>query len=459
MVDMDNYYNLKKKILINLVFSGGLLVSVIVNSSFMKFFTDVIGLSPALFGFVFLIFSIWNGINDPIIGYWADQQPYLQGKGKYLPLIRWSIPVIGIPVITLLFTSPGWNSVLIIIFLLVLMVIYEAGQTLLNVSFMAFTVNTFLSTKERTQVTVIGGYLNQIPAFLGGMIPIWFFTGDYSRNQLIGIFTGAIFLGLFLIWIGQKYVREDEDFYRNMEVTRGLKELLSLSKHLFSEKVFVIFILAFFCISAATGAYFTGYIYYMDNVLEVSGLKATIPDLLTGIFQMAFFPVVVWLVKKHGARKTLWRGLLLAAAGHLVLAFPVNYWVVAVTYIVILIGYGFDGAIRNPMTGLIVDHIELRTGKRQPGVVRGVMAMLMIPAASLQPLILSWMLTVSGYVGEVKHQTAEVIQSIRIGVGLVPSIILMIGIFLIILLPLDHKRELEIEAAISRKHSAEIVEA
>jgi GPH family glycoside/pentoside/hexuronide:cation symporter len=454
MADSGSYYNLKKKILVNLVFSGGLLVTVIVNSSFMKFFTDVIGISPGLFGVVFLVFSIWNGINDPIIGYWADQQPYKTGGGKYLPLIRWSIPVIGIPVIALLFTSPGWSNVITVVFLLALMVIYEGGQTLLNVSFMAFTVNTFLSTEERTQVTVIGGYLNQIPAFLGGMIPIWFFTGDYSRQQLIGIFSGAILLGLILIWIGQIFVREDEEFYKHMEVTKGLKELITLSKDMFAEKVFVIFILAFFCISAATGAYFTGYIYYMDNVLEVSGLKATIPDILTGIFQMAFFPVVVWFVKRHGAKKTLWRGLLLAAVGHLVLAFPVNYWVVAITYIVILIGYGFDGAIRNPMTGLIVDHIELETGKRQPGVVRGVMAMLLIPAASLQPLILSWMLTISGYVGESKHQTAEVVQSIRMGVGLVPAIILLIGIVLVSQLPLNHERELEIEQAITRKHGA-----
>lgn len=455
----ENYYNLKKKILINLVFSGGILVSVIVNSSFMKYFTDVIGITPALFGIVYLVFSIWNGINDPIIGYWADKQPYRKGKGKYLPLIRWSIPVIGIPVITLLFASPGWNDVIMVIFLLVFMVIYEAGQTLLNVSFMAFTVNTFLSTDERTQVTVIGGYLNQIPAFLGGMIPIWFFTGDYSRFVLIGIFTAAILLGLVLVVIGQRFVREDENFYQNMEVTHNLKELFSLSKDLFTEKVFVIFILAFFCISAATGAYFTGYIYYMDNVLEVSGLKATIPDLLTGIFQMAFFPVVVLLVKKFGARNTLWRGLLLAAVGHAVLAFPVNYWVVAVTYIVILVGYGFDGAIRNPLTGLIVDHIELNTGKRQPGVVRGVMSMLLIPAASIQPLILSWMLTSAGYIGGSKSQTAEVLQAIRVGVGLVPAIILLVGIVLIARLPLDKKREQEIEAAMYEIHGDSPAEA
>ena len=44
----STYYNLKRKILINLVAGGATLVTVIVFSSFMKFYTDMIGLSPAV---------------------------------------------------------------------------------------------------------------------------------------------------------------------------------------------------------------------------------------------------------------------------------------------------------------------------------------------------------------------------------------------------------------------------
>ena len=76
MADLKEYYNLKRKILINFVSAGSALVTVIVTSSFMKFYTDVVGLSPATYGVIFLIFSIWNGIKDPIIGYWADKRPF-----------------------------------------------------------------------------------------------------------------------------------------------------------------------------------------------------------------------------------------------------------------------------------------------------------------------------------------------------------------------------------------------
>jgi GPH family glycoside/pentoside/hexuronide:cation symporter len=459
MNDIEAYYNLKRKILMNLISAGSALLWVIVSSSFMKFFTDVVGLSPAMYGVVFLIFSIWNGINDPIIGYWADKRPFLTGRGKYRPLIRWSVPIIGFSVIALVFASPGWNEIVTAVYLLILMIIYEGANTLLGVSFMAFTVNTFLSTTERTKVQVIASYVNQIPVFLGGMIPVWFLTGEFSRLTVAMIFSGAFLFGLLLIWIGSRFIREDEEFYKNLEVTQGLKELLSLAKDLFKDKTFALFCIAFIFIQAGTGNYFSGYLYYMDNVLEVSGLKATIPDVLTGVGQMLLFPFIIMMVKKFGARDVLWKGFLIAVAGHLVLTLPINYWIASGTYIVILLGYGFGSAINPAMIGLAVDHIELKTGKRQPGVVRGIIAILMLPATSMQPLILSVLLSAAGYIGDTKHQTAEVVQAIRYGTGLIPAVIIIIGIILLAMLPINHKRELEIQAAIEAKHGKQVVDA
>jgi len=458
MNDIKEYYNLKRKILVNLISAGSALLWVIVSSSFMKFYTDVVGLSPAMYGVVFLIFSIWNGINDPIIGYWADKRPFLTGRGKYRPLIRWSVPIIGFSVITLLFASPGWNELVTAAYLVILLVIYEGANTLLGVSFMAFTVNTFLSTSERTKMQVIASYVNQIPVFLGGMIPVWFLTGEFSRLTVVGIFSGAFIFGLLLIWIGSRFIREDENFYKNLEVTRGLKELIPLAKDLIKDKTFALFCLAFLFIQAGTGNYFSGYLYYMDNVLEVSGLKATIPDVLTGVGQMLLFPLIIVMVKKFGARDVLWKGLLIAVAGHFVLTLPINYWIASGTYIVILLGYGFGSAINPAMIGLAVDHIELKTGKRQPGVVRGIIALLMAPASSAQPLILSVLLSAAGYIGETKHQTAEVVQAIRYGTGLIPALIIIIGIILLAMVPINHKREVEIQIAIEAKHGLHLAD-
>jgi Na+/melibiose symporter-like transporter len=71
---------------------------------------------------------------------------------------------------------------------------------------------------------------------------------------------------------------------------------------------------------------------------------------------------------------------------------------------------------------------------------------------SYPELRLSTLLSAAGYVGETKHQTAEVVQAIRFGTGLIPALILAVGILLLSRLPINHKREWEIQAAIEEKH-------
>jgi Na+/melibiose symporter-like transporter len=109
--DWQEYYSLKRKILISLISGGSVLVTVIVTSSFMKFYTDVVGLSPATYGVIFLIFSIWNGINDPIIGYWADKRPFLTACPSTIGLppgrtLSFSWAMVSVPLSTL--QLAGW---------------------------------------------------------------------------------------------------------------------------------------------------------------------------------------------------------------------------------------------------------------------------------------------------------------------------------------------------------------
>ena len=453
MMEVSRYYTFVKKILINLITGGMGLVYIVVSSALMKFYTDVVGLTPAAYGVVFLIFSIWNGINDPILGYWADRRPFRPGKGKYAPLIRWAIPVIGVMMFSVFIASPGWNDIFTAVYLLVLLVAYEGFKALLDVSFTAFKINTFLSMKERTQVQVIGTYMSMIPVFLGGMIPVWFLTGEFSRFTIVAIFSGAVAFGLIIAGVGSRYVKEDPVFYEHMEMAQGGRDFVQLFLSLVRNKSFLIFISALILINTATGNYFVGYLYYMDNVLLVEGLKATVPDVLTGVAQMLTLPLIVMAVKKYGSKNVYATGMLIAVAGRAVLSLPINYWIAAATYIVILIGYGFSSALLSPLQGLVIDDIELKTGKRQPGTISGMMSVFMTIAASIQPLILSALLTAAGYAGSVKQQTPEVVRAIRLGTGIIPALILLTGILIFYTLPINHKRELEIQKAMESIHA------
>jgi MFS family permease len=75
--------------------SGGRsIISGLVNSAFVKYYTDFLGLDPKYMGWVWLAFTVWAAINDPIFGLWLDKRPYKKGIGKYRPFFIGSIPAL-----------------------------------------------------------------------------------------------------------------------------------------------------------------------------------------------------------------------------------------------------------------------------------------------------------------------------------------------------------------------------
>lgn len=124
-------------------------------------------------------------------------------------------------------------------------------------------------------------------------------------------------------------------------------------------------------------------------------------------------------------------------------------------YCMVLLGYGFASVLVPVWGGLMVDHIDLKTGKRQPAMIGGLLSIVFVPAASIQPLIMSTMLSATGYVGGQKHQTAEVAQAIRVATGIIPAVILLAGLGLLMLMPISFAREKEIQQLINEKHTGE----
>ena len=56
-----------------------------IAASILLFYETVIKLEPLLFGIVWIIYGIWNAINDPLFGYFMDKIKLK--KGRRIPYI------------------------------------------------------------------------------------------------------------------------------------------------------------------------------------------------------------------------------------------------------------------------------------------------------------------------------------------------------------------------------------
>ncbi len=109
---------------------------------FLYFLTDVVKLDPAIAGSILLVGTIWDAINDPLVGIWSDntrskwgrRRPFMIGAVLPFSICTW-----------LLFTDFGLVKTWTIVYFIVMVILYDAVYTILCVPYSALAA-------EMTQV-------------------------------------------------------------------------------------------------------------------------------------------------------------------------------------------------------------------------------------------------------------------------------------------------------------------
>src|SRR5690625_1797478 len=91
---------------------GSSIIYAFLNTFLMKYYTDVIEITPAVIGTLFFIARIWDAINDPIMGLVVDKTNTRWGKFRPYVLIT---PIFIVISTILLFTVPDISMTIAII--------------------------------------------------------------------------------------------------------------------------------------------------------------------------------------------------------------------------------------------------------------------------------------------------------------------------------------------------------
>ena len=96
------------------------------------------------------------------------------------------------------------------------------------------------------------------------------------------------------------------------------------------------------------------------------------------------------------------------------------------------------------LNGELIDYDEMLTGTRKTGLYGGLFALLTTSLTSLQATIFSNILSRYGYDGTLEVQSERAIWGIRVGAGLVPIIMCVVGFIPMLFFPIGRKLEREI---------------
>jgi GPH family glycoside/pentoside/hexuronide:cation symporter len=431
------------------------LSNVLIHNAYLKYYSDVIGLDVKLVGIIYLIFGIWNAINDPVLGVVIDRFRFTERRGKYVYFMRVTAPLILFSSFAMLFSQPSWGEWLIFATLLGLLFVFDTAQTAFSIAFASYILVAAPTKNERVDVAMIGTYIANIGGFFGTIIPTMLLVGNRNRPLTMGLFSGVLLINTFLYWFALRNFHDKAEMYKN-DVRSGEGALVTYlresAKDAFRSRAFMTFVLYQVLGRGPILFIFTPFLYLMDHVFRFSGIQATLVDVLSGLVMFVFVPFLGRFIKAQGMRKSAIVAAFPTALGFLSLFFVHNFWQVLLSYCVIVAASQIGGLIQSPMLGAIIDEDEQKTDVRKAGLYTGLNALITIPISGIQAAIFTSLIGAYGFVSGAVEQSAHALDGIRVGAGVVPFFFVLLGILPMLFSPISLDKEHELSAFSEVRH-------
>ncbi len=431
------------------------LSNVLIHNAFLKYYTDMVGMRVELAGLVYLIFGIWNAINDPLMGVFIDRFRFTEKRGKFVYIMRMSVPVTLFSSLLMVFAQPSWSEWVTFAWFLGLLFFFDTTQTAYSIALTSYKLIAAPTSHERMDVGVLNTYVAHLGGLLGTLIPTFLLVGESNRILTIILFTVVVLVNGVLYWLALKPLKDTAEMYRHeLETEEGelVKQIKEHAIDAFKSKSFLVYILYQFIGKGPYSMYFTPFLYMMDYVLKLNGLQATIVDIIPGIMLFLAAPFIGKFSKKVGAKRAIQFSAIPTAIGFAMLFFVQNMWQALFAYTVMIVFNGIPGIAQGAMLGAIIDEDEMKTGTRKAGLYNGLNALLTIPVAGLQMAIFTAILGYFAFQSGSEVQSEQAILGIRIGAGLVAAFFTLLGIIPITFSTITKQKEDELSAFSEFRH-------
>lgn len=411
------------------------LVYAIVATFLMVYYTDVVGVSPAFVGGLFLVARIWDAFNDPLMGWMVDNTKTKYGKFRPWILIG---TIINSIILVLLYLNPTsfLSGSLVYAYCAVTYILWGMTYTIMDIPYWAMIPSFSSDSKVRDQMSVIprmfamfGG--QTVNTF--GLIIVAFLGVNMGATESDGFFRFALAIAvIFNICELITFFNVKEHVISENKERINLREAVGLLRQ--NDQLIVIVIMTIIqqlsvYLFLGMNIYFFKYVIQNENWLAIFGVLST-------IVQFASFVLFPKLVSKL-SRKTVYVISCLSFIGGLLGMFftgaspDANPYMFFFCSAFFCIGNALAIVSTTVMLADTVDYGEFKCGKRSEGIVFSIQTLTVKFGTAIAGFLGGLVLQFVGYVPNAV-QTEETILGMRL-IMFILSAILFACILLIYL--------------------------
>ncbi len=435
-----------------------------VMSSYLSVYcSDILGISGAYITIIMIVARIWDGINDPIMGF------LVQGKkpgknGKYRPFIVWGgFPLAVISV--LVFLNPGGNITFRTVWVAVMYILYGMLYTVVLVPYGSLASVMTTDDSQRSILSMcrsIGGGIGNLPTLI---FPILVMTAGADGNQMDGdrliIAMVIIALAMMLFYfLGFKLTKERVI----VEETHERVSVISTFKGIIKNKAFVSMSIIG-CLLIAVQMYTsTVNLYLFKDYFQKSSMN-TVYMIISYAPMVLMIPFANTIIKKIGKKEFS----LVCLAFSVVASFLTyvlhlgsdSVYLFIVLALFINFGVGFMTLEVWSMAADIIDHNEWKTGRREEAADYAIFTFMRKIGQAIAALA-PWFVSLAGYdsslAGSGVSQGDEVLNGMYNVASLVPFIMYAVMFVLMIIYPLNKKTTERMHKELNERRAAYNVE-
>jgi GPH family glycoside/pentoside/hexuronide:cation symporter len=414
----------------------------------LYYIVDVKNLPATWFASFWFFYTVYNALNNPILGYASDRTRSRWGRRR--PYILF----VGLPYIvtfTLIFTTPfdgKYNPVALLIYFGIFIVIWEGLYTALATGYYGLLPEMFGSYEERTDVAAKMNIFQVIALILASVLPplLW--------NTSIGWAGMAIALAvisLVPIYVGYSALFERTDLKTDTSFPFG-----QALKSTFMNRSYLTATGAQAMRFLATGILQMGMTFYLKYSLKVSdSMFSVIFGIAFLVAMLSLYPWRNWVANKLDSRRTLMLANVVMIVGVIVLGISPSLPFTLMAAVVIGIGLGGLVLIGDVIITEVIDEDEVKTGHQRAGMYFGMSGFIITLSGLLVSSIFGILMPAFGYDTLLDVQPASVGLGFRIFMIVPTTIGFLLAIFLLWLYPLHGKYLTEIKETLTKKRSGE----
>ena len=401
----------------------------------LYFYTDVVGISPILAGWIYALGIGWDAITDPFMGYLAERTK--TKMGSYRPFIYYGSIPLALSFV-LLFWIPPFEGTALFLFLILVNLIHRSCFTIVSVPYSSLTARITNDSNERTKLTTA----RMISASFGTLsmsalaFPLIAYFG--GADEAFGFLWLAIISGLIavaLLSVTVYSVREKVDEI----VTSNLPNFLSITKTVVTNYPFWI-VFGCILILGSTGVMFNkNLIYFVKYGLELHDYQGLILGVSSGASFLSL-PFWAYLALKIGKRETWLISMTIAFIGLLLFFY---YPIASLNELLILlaligVGNGAGGVLFWSMLPDTVEYGEWKSGIRTESSLYGFMTFAQKSSIAVAALIFGFLLSGIGLEPN-QIQTEETISGMKFMMSWIPICGIIISLVLMYFYPISTK--------------------